>query len=138
MVRIVESMAVKERKPNMTPAATGSFPPGFRGYPAATIAFYGPDDEQASKVVVGIVASENDEPQRLERWHSAAEDVRYSPAIGEAIVEFVKKHGVQSVIMADRIIGCPHEEGIDYPEGTSCPRCPFWASRDRWTGEYIQ
>ena len=31
--------------------------------------------------------------------------------------------------MTDRIIGCPHEEGIDY-EGSVCPRCEFWANRD--------
>jgi hypothetical protein len=34
--------------------------------------------------------------------------------------------------MTDQIIGCPHEEGIDY-EGATCPACPFWAGRDRWT-----
>jgi hypothetical protein len=27
------------------------------------------------------------------------------------------------------------EEGIDYPEGSKCPECPFWADRDRFTGE---
>src|SRR4051812_9319014 len=40
------------------------------------------------------------------------------------------------VVMTDRIIGCPHEEGIDY-EGTTCPTCPFWAGRDRWTGKRL-
>jgi hypothetical protein len=30
-----------------------------------------------------------------------------------------------------------HEEGIDYPEGEACPRCPFWAGRDRWTGQSV-
>jgi hypothetical protein len=39
--------------------------------------------------------------------------------------------------MVDRVIGCPHEEGIDY-EGPTCPHCPYWAGRDRWTGEVIQ
>jgi hypothetical protein len=38
----------------------------------------------------------------------------------------------------DRIIGCPHEEGIDYPEGEICMKCPFWAHRDRWSGEIVQ
>ena len=28
---------------------------GFRGYPLATIAYYGPDEKRASKVAVGIV-----------------------------------------------------------------------------------
>jgi len=36
------------------------------------------------------------------------------------------------------IIGCPHEEGTDYPEGKSCPQCPFWAGRDRFTQERTQ
>jgi hypothetical protein len=36
--------------------------------------------------------------------------------------------------MTDKIIGCPHEEGIDYPDGEQCPVCPYWAGRDRWTG----
>ena len=35
--------------------------------------------------------------------------------------------------MTDRIIGCPHEEGIDYADGTVCPMCPYWQDRDRWT-----
>jgi len=30
---------------------------GFRGYPAATVAFYGPDDLRATKVAVAIVAN---------------------------------------------------------------------------------
>ena len=41
------------------------------------------------------------------------------------------------VVITDRIIGCPHEEGLDYPEGSKCPQCPFWAFRDRFTGEII-
>ncbi len=45
--------------------------------------------------------------------------------------------GAKSVVMTDRIIGCPHEEGIDY-EGPTCPDCPFWAGRDRWTGKRLQ
>jgi hypothetical protein len=44
--------------------------------------------------------------------------------------------GVRSVAMVDRIIGYPHEEGIDY-QGPTCPLCPFWAGRDRWSGERV-
>ncbi len=40
--------------------------------------------------------------------------------------------------MTGAIIGCPHEEGIDYPDGEVCPQCPFWARRDRFTGELLQ
>ena len=31
----------------------------------------------------------------------------------------------------------PLEEGVDYPEGQTCPSCPYWANRDRWTGEVV-
>ena len=56
---------------------------------------------------------------------SAESDVRTDPAIGLEILNFIESQGVKSVIMADRIIGCPHEEGTDYPDGQSCPHCPF-------------
>ncbi|MGH8657992.1 MAG: hypothetical protein ACREV4_05835, partial [Gammaproteobacteria bacterium] len=50
--------------------------------------------------------------------------------VNERILVFIRSHGAKSVVMADRTIGCPHEEGIDYPEGEKCPKCPFWAYRD--------
>ncbi len=110
---------------------------GFRGYPVATVALYGPDDRQATKLAVGIVVDESDEPVDLRRWLSEASDLREDPVVEKELVEFIRGHAVRSVVMADRIIGCPHEEGIDYPEGEVCPECPFWAHRDRWTGEVI-
>lgn len=111
---------------------------GFRGYPVATLAFYGPDDKRASKVAAAIIPVEGAEPAQLERWYTDAGDARNDPAIVEAIVRFIEQHGAKSVVATDRIIGCPHEEGIDYPEGQPCPQCPYWAHRDRWSGEVIQ
>jgi len=110
---------------------------GFRGYPVATIAFYGPTASVATKVVVSIVQKEGQEPEPLERWFSDATDVRDDSAISAKIVAFIKEHGARSVIATDDLIGCPHEEGIDYPEGKSCPQCPYWAGRDRFTRERI-
>ncbi|HWX32089.1 MAG TPA: hypothetical protein VNZ53_32240 [Steroidobacteraceae bacterium] len=40
---------------------------GLRGWPIATIAFYGPHLSQATKVTVGIVPSENAEVEELAR-----------------------------------------------------------------------
>ena len=111
---------------------------GFRGYPVATLAFYGPNDQRASKVAVGIVPAENAEPEVLESWFAKEADVRRDSAIGEEILAFIHQHGAKSVVMSDRIIGCPHEEGTDYPDGQVCPDCPFWAHRDRWSGEIVQ
>ena len=110
---------------------------GFSGYPVATVAFYGPDDKVATKVSVGIIRAEGEDPVALERWFSEKIDVRNEHAILEKVLEFVRAHGAKSVAMLDRVIGCPHEEGTDYPDGSVCPCCPFWAHRDRWTGEII-
>jgi hypothetical protein len=109
---------------------------GFRGYPLGSIAFYGPDDKRASKAAVGIFAAEGAEPT-MRKWFSETEDVHTSEEIGEAIATYLRDNGVRSVAMADRIMGCPHEEEVDYPLGESCPHCPFWANRDRFTGEMI-
>ena len=110
---------------------------GFRGYPVATVALYGPDAKRASKVAVSIFLRESEDPHHMQRWFSG-DDVRHDAGIEAEILAFVRKHEVQSVVMTDRIIGCPHEEGVDYPEGQKCPHCPFWASRDRFTHDTIQ
>ena len=102
-----------------------------------TVAFYGPDDRRASKVAVGVVPKEGAEPTELERWLSDQRDVRDDMDVTAAIMTFLERHGVRSVLLADRILGCPHEEGIDYPRGQKCAACPFWANRDRWTGEVL-
>jgi hypothetical protein len=111
---------------------------GFRGYPVATVAFYGPTSDFATRVVVAIISEEGREPDPLERWFSEDIDVRADPAVGEKILAFLKEHAAKSVIVTDGLLGCPHEEGIDYPEGKSCPQCPYWAGRDRFTRERIQ
>jgi len=111
---------------------------GFRGFPAATIACYGPTADRATKIVVAVVRDQHAEPDPLERWFAEEMDVRADPDVRAKVTAFLERHGVKSVIATDRIIGCPHEEGIDYPEGKSCPQCPYWAGRDRFTHERIQ
>jgi hypothetical protein len=89
-------------------------------------------------VVVGIVLSEKEKDATiLKKWFSTKTDIRLDPIITAQIVAFLEQYDIHRVGMVDRIIGCPHEEGIDYPEGEKCPRCPFWADKDRWTGETI-
>jgi hypothetical protein len=107
---------------------------GFRGHPLATIALYGPTDRIATKVSVGIIPSDGAEPDQLERWVLDRGDVRSDRGIDMDIVQMLLRRGVRTVVMTPTIIGCPHEEGVDYPEGTACPRCPFWDGRDRWAG----
>ena len=109
---------------------------GMRGWPVATIAFYGPNLSQATKVAVGIVPSESAEPREVRDWKVENGDVRADPAIVQEILGFIEGHCVLSVIMTDGIIGCPHQEGVDY-EGEWCSVCEFWRGRDRFTGQRI-
>ena len=109
---------------------------GFRGFPVATVAFYGPDNQRANKLVIGIIKYKGAEPE-LKKWYSDEADIRSLPEIESEVKAFIKEHNVLSISMADRIIGCPHEEGVDYPDGQTCPQCPFWRGRDRFTGETI-
>ena len=111
---------------------------GFCGYPAATVAFYEPDDTHATKVSVGIVKYEGADADPVERWFCPSTDARTDPEVTEAVVRFIDQQVVRSVVSVNRIIGCPHEEGIDYPEGENCPLCPFWSNRDRWSGQIIR
>jgi hypothetical protein len=108
---------------------------GFLGYPVASVAFYGPTDSKATKVAVGITLTKGAEVGALERWYTDETDARNDPKTNEEIVHFLQRFGVKSVIAPDRILGCPHEEGIDYAEGEVCPVCPYWIGRDRFTGK---
>ncbi len=59
-------------------------------------------------------ASENAEVEELRDWKVDRGDVRADPGIAREILEFIEKHRVLSVAMTDGVIGCPHQEGIDY------------------------
>lgn len=95
-------------------------------YPVATIAYYGPDDRTPTKIIVGI-AAEGDEILALERW--TASDVIANLEVMFQIQRFIEQHEAKSVAMIEGVIGCPHEEGIDYPVGEDCPFCPFWRGK---------
>lgn len=108
---------------------------GVINYPVGTVAFYGADDRLASKVVATVLlARDSAGPTELRRWFSETKDLRGDDAVLAEVALFFQEHEVRSVAMIDGIIGCPHEEGVDYPDGEACPQCPFWAGRDRWTG----
>ena len=112
---------------------------GMRGWPLATIAFYGPDAGRATKDVVSIIPTENAEPDKMRDWQIHHGDVRRKPEIAVEMLAFLEGHGVKSVVMCDGLLGCPHQEGIDY-EGQWCPdpACVFWNGRDRFTGKLVQ
>lgn len=111
---------------------------GNRGFPIVTIAYYGPTDQVASKVVVALLPAEGEDIGEMERWIAkGGEDLRTDPASMDRIISLVDSWRPKSIAMTDHIIGCPHEEGVDYPVGEHCPVCLFWKDRDRWTGELL-
>lgn len=74
----------------------------------------------------------------MKKWFSVnGEEIRRNKKILDEIRVFFRENGVRSVALPTKILGCPHQEGIDYPEGESCPQCPFWKNRDRFTDEMI-
>jgi SEC-C motif len=95
-------------------------------YPMGTMAFYGPDNKTTTKIAAGVFRSENSEVI-FKRW--VATNVTTSPRIQQEIQDFFKEHGVTSVSMSDGNMGCPHEEGEDFPDGEDCPFCPFWKGK---------
>jgi len=109
---------------------------GMKGYPVATVAFYGPDNTAATKLVCGILTSEDAEAEPMKKWFSE-KDIRKSEKILAELLAFIEENNAKSVAMVEEIIGCPHEEGIDYPEGESCPECSYWKGRDRFTHELL-
>lgn len=92
-------------------------------YPLATVSYHGPDPEHATKISVGIIHSEEEEP--LVR-HWKGEDIAEDVSAAREITRFLQRQGVERVIASEMVMSCPHEEGVDYPEGEECPVCTFW------------
>jgi hypothetical protein len=78
---------------------------GMRGWPVATIAFYGPNSSRATKVAVGIVPFQNAEVEPLRDWKVDRGDDRGNPEIAREILEFIEENQALSVVMTDGIIG---------------------------------
>jgi len=95
--------------------------------PVVTVAYYGPDDKTATKVAVGIVREWGKGPAELKRWWG--QDVMGDRGIQQQVADFIATHRAKSVVVTEGIIGCPHEEGIDFSSGQECPYCPFWRGK---------
>ena len=95
-------------------------------YPIGTVAMYGPDDKTTTKMAAGVIQHENAEPIMM-RWVST--NIMTSPKVQQELKDFFLQHGVQQVAMAEGNMGCPHEEGEDFPHGENCPFCPFWKGK---------
>jgi hypothetical protein len=100
--------------------------PTPREYPIGTIALYGPDDKTTTKIAAGVILREGAEAI-IKRW--VATDVTTNPKVRQELHEFFTQHGVKSVALTEGNMGCPHEEGLDFPQGEDCPFCPFWKGK---------
>jgi hypothetical protein len=68
----------------------------------------------------------------IHRYFSEDKDIRFKIDTQLDILARLREHEVKSLIMVEDLLGCPHEEGIDYPEGQPCPQCPYWDGVDRF------
>lgn len=101
---------------------------GFQGYPLGIIAFYGYNDQSASKAVIGIIKEAGGPPEHIRKWMSEKGDLRKDvPSIKE-LFRYIEAHNVQSVALTPGIYYCPHEPGVDFPADGTCPHCPFWSN----------
>jgi hypothetical protein len=96
-------------------------------YPVGTLAYYGPDNVKTTKIVAGVLYSK-DANAIIRRY--VASDCLTNPKIQQQIDEFFEDHGVKMIVNPDGNIGCPHEEGEDYPKGKDCPFCPYWSCKE--------
>ena len=96
----------------------------LRASPVITVALYGPDDDKAGKLVIAHCVEPDREPDILERWTS--EDVLEDVKILEEARAFIASHPAPAITITEGTVGCPHEEGKDFPLGGDCPACPFW------------
>lgn len=95
-------------------------------YPIGTVALYGPDDKHTTKIAAAVIMHATAEPI-LQRWVST--NIMHNPKVQKEVQAFFQHHGVKSVAMSDGNMGCPHEEGLDFPDGKDCPFCPFWKGK---------
>jgi hypothetical protein len=95
-------------------------------HPIGTVATYGPDEKTVTKIVAGVFLHESAEPI-IERWVGTG--IMENAKIQKQVQEFFSRYGVKSVAATDGNMGCPHEEGEDFPVGEDCPFCPFWKGK---------
>jgi len=98
-------------------------------YPLGTIALYGPTDKLATKLVANIYPQKAQPPIAVRKWNSETRDIREDEVTRNELTTFLKQHSVAHAVVTEEVVGCPHEPGVDYPAGSNCPFCPFWANR---------
>jgi len=71
---------------------------------------------------VSVIERPGQRDPSMRVWTTTAADVRHDRQISAEVAKFLQEHDIQETVASDRIIGCPHEEGIDYPMGRAAVR----------------
>ena len=95
-------------------------------FPIGTVALYGPDDKTTTKIAAGVYLDRTSKPI-IRRWVSS--DVLNNPKVQQELEAFFAEQEVKQISMSEGNLGCPHEEGKDFPVGGDCPFCPYWAGK---------
>jgi len=77
---------------------------GNKGYPLATIAYYGPTNKLASKIVCCIIKYEGAEVEQMETWFSDR-DLRKSENVLGEMLAFIDINNAKTVSLINGIIG---------------------------------
>ncbi len=119
-------------KPGQLPPQLLAVLANRQDYPLGALAYYGPDDHTCTRITAAVINAPNARPQFRHWWGESPET---DPWVIAEIGEFFRLYRVREAVMTEGIIGCPHDEGIDYPEDEECPYCPFWNARQPSTIE---
>jgi len=92
-------------------------------FPIGVLVYFGPDDKTITKIVAVVLESPGTDPI-LKSWNGLG--VTTDREVALEIGLYFKKYHATEVVMTDSVVGCPHEEGVDYPVGEPCPYCPYW------------
>jgi hypothetical protein len=93
-------------------------------FPIGTLVYFGPDNSIVTKIVAVVIQSKDSNPI-LKSWSGPG--IISSQTNVLEIGQFFMENQVENIIMTNGIVGCPHDEGVDYPAGEECPYCPFWS-----------
>jgi hypothetical protein len=99
-------------------------------FPLATVIFYGPDDRTVTKVAVSVFLSKGAADAgnvTVRRWVGAG--ILQDAKAAREIADHIRSFRVKTVARSPHVMGCPHEEGEDFPLGGDCPICPFWKGK---------
>ena len=92
-------------------------------FPLATITYHGPDPKQATKITIGILKDKDQSPV-IKSW--SGDNIAEDENAAKEIALFIQAHDIARVLTSEWVLSCPHEAGLDYPEGEVCPFCPDW------------